>query len=106
MSKVLAGQLAALIALAGLPAAAHSWNSGDTAALIGGALLGGIAASAISNQHVHETQYVPAPPPPPRHRSGQKAPFSPAAGVVCYPAHWACYNNDGHFDAAWTNRVY
>jgi hypothetical protein len=105
MSKAAAAPLAILISLAtSLSASAHSWNSGDTAALIGGALLGGFAEAAISNQHQHEAQYVPAPAP---HRSTHpKAPFSPAAGVVCYPAHWACYNNAGHLDAAWTNRVY
>ena len=106
MSKALAAPFALLIALAGaLPASAHSWNSGDTAALVGGALLGGIAEAAISNQHHHETQYVVEEPRrvAPAH---PKAAFSPAAGVICYPSHWACYDNNGHFDAGWTNRVY
>jgi hypothetical protein len=106
MSKALVAPFAVLIAIAGvLPASAHSWNSGDTAALVGGALLGGIAEAAISNQHRHETQYVVETP---RHvaPARPKAAFSPAAGVICYPAHWACYDNNGHFDAGWTNRVY
>lgn len=106
MSKAIAAPVALLIALAGgLPASAHSWNSGDTAALIGGALLGTVAAAAISNQHQHETQYVPPEP----HRTAPphpKAAFSPASGVICYPSHWACYKNNGHFDATWTKRVY
>ena len=95
--------LAAIVALA-CPTSAfsHGWNSGDTAALLGGTLLGGIAAAAISNQYKHEYQYAPPPPaygPP-------KAPFSPATGIVCYPSQWACYNNSGHFNAKWTNRVF
>ena len=106
MSKAVAAPLAILLSLTGpVAASAHSWDSGDTAALIGGALLGGAAAAAISNQHQHEYQYVPAPPPPP-HRASPKAPFSPAAGVICYPNQWACYSNNGHFNAAWTRRIY
>ena len=106
MSKTLARRLAmAMLLAAPLPASAHSWDSGDTAALVGGALLGGVAEAAISNQHQHETQYVPVAPPP-RYPAHPRAPFSPAAGVVCYPSHWACYTNTGHFDAVWTNRIY
>jgi hypothetical protein len=103
MPKTATTWLAAIVALAcPSPAFSHSWDSGDTAALIGGALLGGAAAAAISNQHKHEYQYAPPPPSysPPR------PPFSPTTGVVCYPSQWACYNNNGHFNAKWTNRVF
>jgi hypothetical protein len=104
MPKAVAALLVILFSLIGpVAASAHKWDSGDTAALIGGALLGGAAAAAISNQHQHEYQYAPAPPP---QRAAPKAPFSPAAGVICYPSQAACYGNNGHFNPAWTRRIY
>ncbi|MBB3316552.1 MULTISPECIES: hypothetical protein [unclassified Rhizobium] len=95
--------LCSLVATA-LPASssARSWHSDDTAALVGGLLLGGIAASAASHDHVHQNQYIPPPPPyPPR-----SAPFSPARDVICYPRQGACFNPDGDFLPTWTNRLF
>ncbi|MDQ6436424.1 hypothetical protein RB623_20430 [Mesorhizobium sp. LHD-90] len=96
---VLAGALAATAATPGL--AKKRWNSGDTAALITGLAIGGIAASAASRDYYYKDQYVP---PPPAYRPA--APFSPAAGIICYPRQVACYDNAGRFSAKWTNRVF
>ena len=94
----LAGALAVTMAAPGL---ARHWNSGDTAALIGGLALGGIAAAAASHDHYYNDQYIP---PAPAYRPA--APFSPAAGIVCYPREGACYDNAGNFSPKWTNRIY
>ncbi len=98
---------AARILLAGIcmgavagSASARSWHSDDTAALVGGVLLGGIAAAAVSHDHHHHNQYIG-----PRPVYGG-APFSPSRGVICYPNQVACYNNNGTYLPAWTNRVF
>jgi hypothetical protein len=96
---MLAGALA-LSATA--PGFARSWHSDDTAALVGGLVLGGIVAAASSHDHRHRNQYVPPPPP----YQPRMAPFSPARGVTCYPREGACYDNDGDFLPSWTNRVF
>lgn len=91
-----------MVLASALPGAARSWHSDDTAALVGGLLIGGIAAAAASHDHRHQNQYAPvrqAPPP-------RMAPFSPASGVICYPREGACYNGDGDFLPTWTGRVF
>ena len=99
VTLALAGALAATAATPGL--AKKRWNSGDTAALITGLAIGGIAGAAVSHDHYYQDQYIP---PPPAYRPS--APFSPAAGIICYPRQYACYNNAGRFSAKWTNRIY
>jgi hypothetical protein len=94
----LAGALALSMTAPGL---ARHWHSDDTAALVGGLVLGGIAAAAISHDHHHRDQYIP---PAPAYQPA--APFSPARGVVCYPREGACYDNDGDFLPSWTHRVF
>lgn len=78
-------------------------DHGRGAAAIGGIIVGGAIASALSpKKKVIEKVYVPvaAPPPPP------PAPtFSPAAGVLCYSAQRACYTAGG-YDPRWTWQVY
>ncbi|MEI2300804.1 hypothetical protein [Ensifer sp. MJa1] len=81
-------------------ASARSWHSDDTAALVGGLFLGGVAAAASSHDHHHQNQVVT-----PRPAFGG-APFSPSAGVICYPNQVACYNNNGTYLPAWTSRVF
>ncbi|MFI0845334.1 hypothetical protein [Mesorhizobium sp. IMUNJ 23232] len=98
LKLALAGALALSMTAPGL---ARHWNSGDTAALITGLAIGGIAASAASHDHYYQDQYIP---PPPVYRSA--APFSPARGIICYPRQLACYANDGSFAPKWTNRVF
>ncbi|MEQ1950087.1 hypothetical protein [Mesorhizobium sp. CN2-181] len=98
MKLALAGALAATVAT---PTLARHWNSGDTAALITGLAIGGIAASAASHDHYYQDQYIP---PPPAYRPS--APFSPAKGIICYPRQFACYDNAGYFSAKWTNRIF
>jgi hypothetical protein len=39
------------------------------------------------------------------HHHGGYRPFSPAAGVLCYPDQQRCYNGDG-FAKKWTRRVF
>lgn len=81
----------------------HSSHHGGAGAAIGGLILGEAIAAAISpRKKVVEKVYVPvgAPPPPPAQ------PYSPAAGVVCYPAQRACYTNGGGYDPRWTWQVY
>jgi len=101
--KIAGSLLAVTLALcAAAPTAAYAKNGEKTAAVIGGLLLGTAVLAASSSDYRHQDQYVPPPPPPPRYR----APFSPAAGVTCYPRDLACYNNDGDFLPTWTNRVF
>lgn len=84
------------------PAAARDHGRG--AAAISGLIVGGAIAAAISpKKKVIEKVYVPvaAPPPPP-----PVAPYSPAAGVLCYPQQRACYTVGGGYDPRWTWQVY
>lgn len=96
---MLAGAIALTATQSGF---ARKWHSDDTAALVGGLVLGGIAAAAISSDHRHQNQYVP---PQPAYQP-RMAPFSPTRGVTCYPREGACYNDRGDFSAIWTNRVF
>lgn len=95
---VLAGALALSMTAPGM---ARKWHSDDTAALVGGLVIGGIAAAAISNDYRHRDQYVP---PPPDYRPS--APFRPARNVICYPKQYACYDNKGRFLPKWSNRYF
>ena len=83
-------------------------NKGGAAAavLIGGALLGAAALAAASNDHRDEYHYVPPPKPVPPAPIYTYAPFSPRAGVTCYPAKRACYHSNGTFAVKMTNRYY
>jgi hypothetical protein len=98
LKLTLAGALALTMTAPGL---ARHWNSGDTAALITGLAIGGIAASAASHDHYYQDQYIP---PAPVYRPS--APFSPARGIICYPRQGACYDNAGYYSAKWSSRVF
>lgn len=98
LKLALAGGLALSMTAPGL---ARHWNSGDTAALITGLAIGGIAASAASHDHYYQDQYIP---PAPVYRPS--APFSPARGIICYPRQGACYDNAGYYSAKWSSRVF
>lgn len=81
----------------------HSSDHGRTGAAIGGLIIGEAIAAAVSpHKKVVEKIYVPvgAPPPP------LVQPYSPAAGVVCYPGQRACYTIGGGYDPRWTWQVY
>lgn len=95
---ILAGAIALSMTAPGM---ARKWHSDDTAALVGGLVIGGIAAAAISNDYRHRDQYNPPPPP---YRPA--APFRPARNVICYPSEYACYNNNGKFLPKWSNRYF
>jgi len=86
------------------PSMARKWHSNDTAALVGGIVIGGIAAAAISNDYRHRDQYIPPPPPPPPSRPA--APFRPKPGVICYPREYACYDNNGRYSPKWSARYF
>lgn len=107
--KIIALMLAVATALClSAPQAALAKNGQNTAAIIGaaaGLAIGAAAMSAASSDYRYQNQYVPPPPPPPpppRYR----APFSPAAGVVCYPQQAACYNDAGSYLPSWSSRVF
>ena len=104
--KVVAMLVVAAVAMSAAPAFAK--NGQNTAAIIGGLAglaIGAAAVSAASSDYQHQNQYVPPPPPPPP-PPRYKAPFSPAAGVVCYPKQRSCFNDDGDFLPTWTSRVF
>ena len=89
----------ALLVAAFEPAAAR--DHGRAGAAIGGLIVGTAIAAAVSpRKKVVEKIYVPVGAPPPAE------PYSPAAGVVCYPAQRACYTNGGGYDPRWTWQVY
>ena len=99
---ILAGALALSMTA---PSMARKWHSDDTAALVGGLVIGGIAAAAISNDYRHRDQWVPPPPPPPPpHRPA--APFRPKPNVICYPREYACYTNSGKYLPQWSARYF
>lgn len=78
----------------------------NTAAIIGGLIIGAAVGAAVSSAVQHpKTIYVPvqAPPPPP---PAWNSAFSPAAGVICYPAQQACYRDGGAYAPAWTYKIY
>lgn len=100
--KLVTLALAGALALAmTAPGSARKWHSDDTAALIAGLAIGGIAASAASHDHYYQDQYIP---PAPVYRPS--APFSPAKGIICYPRQVACYDNAGYYSAKWSSRVF
>ena len=71
-------------------------------AIAGGLIAGAAIGAAIASKKKHsEVIYVkPAPKPKP------PKPFSPAAGIVCYPKQHACYKNGGAYSGHWTHRIY
>jgi len=72
----------------------------DTAAVIGGLIVGAAVGAAVSKKHKHpKTVYVPTYVPVP---AGGYGPawadsFSPRQGVTCYPYQRACYKGNGAF---------
>lgn len=97
-AAVMATAIVGSLSLAGPPAHA---KDGVGVAIVGGLIAGAAIGAAIADNKKHNTNiYVePRRPPPPQ-------PFSPKAGIVCYPAQHACYHNDGSYAAKWTRRVY
>lgn len=63
----------------------------------------GLALGAAIADSGKRDRYIYGPPPP---AYGPPPPFSPAAGVICYQAQRACYNDNGMLSAKWTRRVY
>ena len=96
---VLGAAMAAALSAQTTPSFAHNDTGTAVAAGIVGLALGAaIASSADRDRHVYGPPPVPAYAPPP--------PFSPAGGVICYPAQQTCYNNNGVIAWSWTSRVY
>jgi hypothetical protein len=96
---------AALLATALLMAHAAPSEAKDgrnAAAIIGG--IAGLAVGAAIADSANRNPNVYGPPPPPAYNP--PPPFSPATGIICYPAQRACYNNGGAYNSNWTYRVY
>lgn len=64
----------------------------------------GLAVGAIIADSVNRDKKVYGPPPPVAYTP--PPPFSPAAGVLCYPDQRACYYNNRSYSADWTWRVF
>ena len=106
---ILAGCASVALLVAAEPAA-QAKTMGPTAAAIVGGVAGVAVGAAIADAAKPKKKIVyPAyqPPYPP----GQYDPYfnqaySPVAGVVCYPAQRACYNNGGTVNGTWTRRAF
>ena len=79
------------------------------AAVIGGAVGLGVGAAISKSKKQKKVIYYPgyAPPYPP----GGYDPYwnrvtSPAPGILCYPAQYACYTANGSFSPKWTSRMF
>ncbi|WP_395689918.1 hypothetical protein [Aestuariivirga sp.] len=108
--KMFAVAAAAALLLAGLPQVVQAKSIGPT----GAAIVGGVAGLAIgaaiadANRPKKKIYYEGYAPP---YRPGNYDPyfnqaFSPATGIVCYPAQRLCYNNGGSVSGNWTRKVY
>ncbi|MGH6736656.1 MAG: hypothetical protein ACRECX_11345 [Methyloceanibacter sp.] len=75
----------------------------NTAAVVGGIIAGAAVGAVVSSEINHSKKvYVREKPKP----SSWDQSFSPKPGVMCYPAHRACYNSNGAYSANWTYKVY
>lgn len=83
-----------------LPSFAHNYAGAAIAAGIIGLAVG--AAVADSNRPRESAVYGP----PPRAYYSPLPPFSPAAGITCYPARRQCYMPNGQLSWTWTDRVF
>jgi D-alanyl-D-alanine carboxypeptidase len=73
-------------------------KNNTAAALVGGLIVGAAVGAAVSSANHPKTIYYAPPPaaPPPPPRPAWTAAFTPAPGVICYPAQQACYNNGAY----------
>lgn len=82
----------------------------DAGAIIAAGVVGLAVGAAISKHHHHTTNiyynnYKP-PHPPGAYPPHWAASFSPAPGIICYPAQYACYKLNGAFAPGWTRRAF
>lgn len=89
----------AALATQTVPSSAHGNGAAIAAGIIGLALGAAVADSA----HPRDTVIYGGPPPA---SYGPPPPFSPSAGVTCYPARSQCYMPNGLLDWSWTDRVF
>lgn len=106
---LLAAFAAAAMLVAVQPKAEAKISAGGAAVLGGVAGLAVGAAIADSHKNRNKTIYYQGYNPP--YQPGGYDPyfnqaFSPAAGIVCYPAQRLCYNNGGSISGGWTRSVY
>jgi hypothetical protein len=99
---ILAAALVAPALLLAHSAPGEAKDGRNTAAIIGG--IAGLAVGAAIADSANRNVVVYGAPPPPSYNP--PAPFSPAGGIICYPAQRACYNNGGAYSSNWTYRVY
>lgn len=77
--------------------------------VIGGFVVGAAVGAALSKKHRHRDRvYVPTYVPYPAGGYGPAwaQTYSPAPGVMCYPAQRACYNVGGAYNPHWTWTTY
>lgn len=114
MTRKMPALLAACAAMAMLVTAQHQADAktmGPTAAAIVGGVAGVAVGAAIADaakpkkKKIYYEGY--APPYEPGHYDPYfNQAYSPATGVVCYPAQRLCYNNAGAVSGTWTRRIY
>jgi len=96
--SIMAATTAALV-MQTVPSSAHSNGAAIAAGIIGLALGAAVADSA----HSRDPNVYGGPPPA---AYGPPPPFSPAGGVVCYPARQQCYMPNGLLSWTWTDRIF
>lgn len=107
---MLAGVAAAVLTLAAAPAT-QAKTMGPTAAAIVGGVAGVAVGAAIADAAKPKKKKIVYEGYAPPYAPGQYDPYfnqaySPVAGVVCYPAQRACYNNGGTVNGTWTRRAF
>lgn len=99
----LAGTLA--LALMSLPQVQPAF-AGKTADVVAGGLIGAAIVAAASKRHHHHKHFYYddyQPYPVNGYDAYWNNVYSPAPGITCYRAQYACYKANGHFSPSWTN---
>lgn len=107
--KLIPAAAAAALVLAAQPVQAKTM--GPTAAAIVGGVAGVAVGAAIADAAKPRKKKIVYEGYQPPYQPGQYDPYfnqaySPVAGVVCYPAQRACYNNGGTLNGTWTRRAF
>ncbi|MBL8791930.1 MAG: hypothetical protein JNM45_15675 [Rhizobiales bacterium] len=79
--------------------------AGKTAQVVAGGLVGAAIVAAASKHHHHHKHYYYddyQPYPVNGYNTYWNNVYSPAPGITCYRAQYACYRANGSFSANWT----
>lgn len=100
---------AVAVSLLATPLLQSPAQAGKTSDAVAAGLVGAAIVAAASRHHKHHDKYYYngyQPYPVNGYNAYWNNVYSPAPGITCYRAQFACYKANGHFSPGWTRNEF